>query len=74
MSSLAEIDLLARLQLDARRRGFVVRLCRVPEDLRDLIVLAGLDEPLGLEPRREPEEREERLRVEEERELDDPTS
>ncbi len=72
MSLFAEIDLLARLQLNARRRGFVLRLRRVPDELLELIAFAGLDEALGLEPRRQPEEREERFRVEEERELDDP--
>ncbi len=72
MASLGEIDLLARLQLAARRCGIELRLRCFSDEVRELIAFAGLEEALGLEPRRQPEEREQRLRVEEERELDDP--
>jgi hypothetical protein len=72
MGDLALVDALARLQLEARRCGFEIGLSRVPEELAELIDLAGLSAVLGLEPRRQPEEREERFGVEEERELDDP--
>jgi hypothetical protein len=66
------IDALARLQLAARRRGQRLRLHAATHELRELIDLAGLSEVLGVEPRRQPEQREQRVGVEEERELDDP--
>lgn len=69
---LSAIDALARLALAARRAGIELRLRKVSEELRELLVLAGLEEVLGVEPRGQPEEREERLGVEEEAELDDP--
>ncbi len=73
MTSLAEIDLLARLHLAARRCGNRLRLRYVSDELRELIAFCGLEEALGLEQRREPEQREQRGGVEEERELDDPS-
>jgi hypothetical protein len=72
MADLGTVESLARLQLAARRCGLEVRLVRVPTELEELITFAGLAEALGLEPRGQAEEREERLGVEEERELDDP--
>jgi hypothetical protein len=70
---LAVVDALARLALEERRRGRVFRLADAPAELRGLLVLTGLDGVLlGVEPGREPEEREERVGVEEEGELDDP--
>jgi hypothetical protein len=69
--SLATVETLARLRLAARRRGLDLRLNVLSRELRELIELAGLSEVLGVEPRREPEEREQRLGVEEEGELDD---
>ena len=68
---LETVDMLARLQLRVRRLGGELRITGAPPRLRELIALAGLEEALGLEPGRQPEERKERLRVEEERELDD---
>jgi anti-anti-sigma regulatory factor len=68
----AALDVLARLRLAARQAGFELRLCNASSDLRELVVFAGLEEVLRLELEREPEEREERLRVEEEGQLDDP--
>jgi hypothetical protein len=59
---LRTVDFLARLRL---RTG--ARLVRAPRELWELLDLCGLREAVG-----EPEEREEALRVEEERELDDP--
>ena len=56
------VDLLARLRL---RTG--ARLSRAPRELWDLLELCGLREAIG-----KAEEREERLGVEEERQLDDP--
>ena len=66
------IDALARLQLNARRLGLELRLRHASSELQELIAFAGLDEVLRVEPRGKPEEREERRRVEEERQLDDP--
>jgi hypothetical protein len=67
----ATVDALARLQLAARRAGRRLRLRRASKELVELITFCGLGEVLGVEPRRQTEEREEPLRVEEERELDD---
>jgi hypothetical protein len=67
------VDSLARLALAERRAGRVFRLTEASAELRELLVLTGLDGVLlGVEPGREAEEREERVGVEEERELDDP--
>ncbi len=52
---LALVDSLARLQLDARRRGGRLRLRNVTDDLRGLLELVGLADVLAVEPRREPE-------------------
>jgi hypothetical protein len=71
---LAVVDTLARLALAERRCGRTFRLGNVPRELRELLVLTGLDGPLGVEPGREPEEREERVGVEEESELADPAA
>jgi anti-anti-sigma regulatory factor len=65
------LDALARLVLSARRRGLELRVVAAPPALRELVALAGLDDALGLEPERQPEEREEPLRVEEEGEVGD---
>ena len=69
--SLATVEALARLQLAARRMGLDLRLHVVSRELRDLIQLAGLTQVLGVEPRGQPEEREQRVGVEEEGELGD---
>jgi anti-anti-sigma regulatory factor len=67
------VEALARLRLTARRLGCGLRLCSVSPELRELLAFMGLDEVLlRLEARRQTEEREERLGVEEERELGDP--
>ena len=66
------VEALALLQVAARRRGFHIVIRDASEDLRDLIVLLGLDEVLpciggsGVEPRRQPEQREEPVGLEEE--------
>jgi gamma-glutamyl:cysteine ligase YbdK (ATP-grasp superfamily) len=72
MADLRTVESLARLQLAARRCGLELRLTDVPAELEELITFIGLAEALGLEPRGQAEEREERVGVEEERELDDP--
>ena len=66
------LDALARLQLASRRRGVEARLRGASRDLIELISFAGLADVLRVEARREAEEREERLCVQEEGELDDP--
>jgi hypothetical protein len=71
---LALVDTLARLALAERREGRRLRLGRVPAELRELLVLTGLDVVLAVEPRRQPKEREEGVGVEEERELGDPSA
>jgi hypothetical protein len=71
MAELGIVDALARLQLAARRSGYEVAVIEAPDDLLELIELAGLTEVLGVETLRQSEQREERLGVEEERELPD---
>jgi anti-anti-sigma regulatory factor len=66
------IDGLARLQLLARRQGAELRLYKVSPELQELLDLCGLGDVLGVEVVRQAEEREERLGVEEERQLPDP--
>jgi len=62
---LGTVDALARLRLAGKRLGFDVRLTPT-EELLELIELAGLVEVLW-----QPEEREQPLGVEEERQLGD---
>lgn len=67
------IDLIARLQLAARRAGRELRLCGASPELRELIRLSGLDRVLlCVEAGGQPEQGEEPGGVEEERELPDP--
>jgi hypothetical protein len=68
----AAVDGLARLQLAARRAGIELRICHASPELCALLELTGLDSVLCVEPGRQPEEREERFRVEEEGEVPDP--
>ena len=68
----AAIDALARLQLAARRLGLEIRLRHASSELQCLLAFVGLSEVLRLETGGQPEEREERLGAEEERELGDP--
>jgi hypothetical protein len=71
-ADLGTVDLLARLQLGARRRGSEVRLRHASAELEQLLDFVGLGGVLRVEAGGEPEQREERLGVEEERELGDP--
>ena len=71
-SDAAAIDALARVQLAARRHGLEIRLRHASSELLSLLAFVGLSEVLRVETGGEPEEREERLGAEEERELDDP--
>jgi hypothetical protein len=66
------IGALARLQLMAKRLGFEIRLRDASHELLQLVDLAGLGDVLRVEAGRQPEEREDALGVEEERELRDP--
>ncbi len=70
----ATVDTLARLQLNACRIGQRIELRGASPALERLIAFCGLDQVLPVEPRREAEEREEPLGVEEERELPDATA
>ena len=65
------VDALARLQLAAHRSGHEVALRGVSLELLELLELCGLRGVLRVEVCGQPEEREEGVRVEEERELDD---
>jgi hypothetical protein len=67
----ATIDALARFQLAARKAGRDVALCGVSRELAELLDLFGLCGVLRVEVGRQPEEREERVGIEEERELGD---
>jgi hypothetical protein len=73
------LDLLARLQLSARRLGCEVRLRRASCELQDLLALVGLSDVLPLsgrswlQPGGEAEEREQGRRIEEEADPGDPT-
>jgi hypothetical protein len=66
------VGALARLQLEARRLGLELRVVHASAELSELVAFVGLDGVLLVEPRRQAEQREETLGVEEERELDDP--
>jgi hypothetical protein len=66
------IDALARLQLAARRLGMEVLLRHASRELQELVDFAGLRDVLRVEMQGQAEQGEERVGVEEERELDDP--
>jgi hypothetical protein len=66
------IDALARLQLAARRLGMEVTLRHASSELQELLAFAGLCDVLRVEAGGQAEQREERVGVEEERELDHP--
>jgi anti-anti-sigma regulatory factor len=68
------VDALARIHLAARRAGVDLDVRHASPELKELLVFTGLSGVLGVEPRREAEERKELLGREEERELDDPSA
>ncbi|HEX2051367.1 MAG TPA: hypothetical protein VHJ34_12165 [Actinomycetota bacterium] len=73
---LGAVDLVARVHLVARRFGARATVRRARPELVALLALAGLGdvvalEPLRVEARRQPEQREQRLGVEEERDPGD---
>jgi ABC-type transporter Mla MlaB component len=68
------VEALCRLQLAARRHGCTLTLRHASRELSGLVAFMGLAEVLpdsAVESEGQPEEREERLGVEEERELGD---
>ena len=69
----ATIDQIARLKLAARRQGCALELKDANPCLLELIGFCGLGEVLGVEPRRQAEQRKQPLGVEEEGELGDPS-
>ena len=78
-ADMGTVDALARVQLTARRLGRVVTLRAASDDLLALLAFAGLNEVLprsglGLEAGGQAEQREQLLRPQEERELDDPAA
>jgi hypothetical protein len=66
------VEGLARLQLDARRHGHELVLRGASEHMLALLDLCGLRGVLGVESGGQPEQGEERVGIEEEREADDP--
>jgi ABC-type transporter Mla MlaB component len=70
------VDALCRLHLTIKRLGHRLRILDICEELEDLLALMGLSEvlsvELGVEPRGEAEEREQRLGVQEEADRADP--
>lgn len=66
------VNLLARLHLAAKRRGGTLRVRHASDGLLELIDFVGLSDVLCVELQRQPEQREQALGVEEERQLDDP--
>ncbi len=69
---LGTIGALARLQLVLREQDLEIILRGASNELIELLELVGLAEVLRVEPRRQIEERKQRLGVEEEGELHDP--
>ena len=69
---LADVETLARLRLLARRAGWGFLVQGMTIQLQELIELCGLCEALPVEMERQPEEREEAGRFEEERDAADP--
>ena len=67
----AALDQLARIQLAARRVSAEVRLRNLSRELEELLAFAGLGDALSVEVWRQPEQRKQRVGVEEERQLDD---
>jgi hypothetical protein len=68
---MATVNGLARMALAAGRLGLDLRLRHASPELRAIIVFAGLGGVLGVEMGGEPEQPEQRVGVEEERQLGD---
>jgi len=71
---LETVDAVARAALVIRRSGADARVAGAGLQLAGLLRLCGLADALGLEPRREPEHREEAGGVEEEGDPADPAT
>jgi hypothetical protein len=69
----AAVDALARLQLTARRLGHEILLRDASTELQELLDFVGLRDVLRVEAGGQAEQRKQRVGVEEERDLDDPT-
>jgi anti-anti-sigma regulatory factor len=69
---LATVDALARAALHARRAGARLRVVKAPPELQQLIELAGLTEVLFGRDGRQPEQREQPLRIQKRGKADDP--
>jgi hypothetical protein len=70
-ADLATVQALARAYLNARRTGTALRAVNARRELQEVILFAGLGDVLLGRDRREPEQREEPLGVEERGEADD---
>lgn len=70
-AGMGQVDALARLCLELRRRGCGLELAHPSAELQELIHLAGLAGVLRVEVEGQPEEREDPRRVQEEGELGD---
>lgn len=73
-ADLETVDALARLGLVVRRCGSMLRIENAPDDLAELLRLAGLVRALGVQPTRQPEERSKAVGVHEERQPVDPVA
>ncbi len=70
-ADLGTVSALARAHLNARRQGVRLHVLHASPELRELVAFAGLEDVLLGGHRRQPEEREEPLGVEEGGEADD---
>jgi hypothetical protein len=68
----AVVDALARLQLSLRRDGLEIELKGASPELLELLVFVGLADVLRVQACGQAEQREQGVRLEEERELGDP--
>ncbi len=71
---LVTVEALARVELTAQRRGAEIRLRGASVELLELLAFCGLPLDVAPEGERQPEEREEPSRVEEERDPGDPVA
>jgi anti-anti-sigma regulatory factor len=71
-ADLATVGALARAYVNARRLGGRLRIVNTTPELEELLGFAGLDAVLLGRKGRQPEQREEAVRVEERRVPDDP--
>lgn len=72
-ANVGTIDAIARVHRNVRRQGLRLRILNASRFLVGLIDLCGLAEILGVETGRQAEEGEQPGRIEEERDVGDPT-